>query len=1445
MPSCSNAQSMNVGCAKDPSILQSNDSHEIILKTEEAQDKEEGEEGDEEDADFNPFVKETPSQEASSSLSSEVDGVDGGVVDSSLPVDMNLSILTIKEPICAVEDCEHGEEEIAMHSSLSEDGTCEQELQKNATCSSKKRKSILNSESETTQEKDNGLSCKTDDYASKIGEINNATKPQSPVVETDANDAICTRTRARYSLARFTLDELETFLQESDDDDELQNVDDEEEYRKFLSAVLQGGGDEGLSSHGNENVDDEDEDNDADFEIELEELLESDVEENAAVKTRKEYEGATRRPETRQNRRQKVSSQCEKKTLGLAKKPLRPILPNLPNGPPASGKGLMPDVTMSFQSSTSGNGLVNGFTPQQIGQLRMLIHEHVQLLIQVFSLSVFDPSRQQIATQVQDLLFELLHKRDKVVSSKSVPYPSICFFPSNGFSSVSDGGQFDIESSCTYDAQRMFLSQSNQCSSEGRCGYNSRRSNSSQDIEGSLQSSFVRGPIISILDVAPLNFVGRFVDDVHSAIQECRNRYLKSGCDMHAEKEPLFPCFLSNATNEVSSGTTSAADNVVSTSPGQQQPKKTLAAMLVESTMKQSIASVPKEIAELTQRFLPMFNPVFFPHKPPPPAVVNRVLFTDSEDELLALGLFEYNTDWKAIQQRFLPCKSKHQIFVRQKNRCSSKAPENPIKAVRQMKTSPLTAEEIARIHEGLKVYKFDWISIWQYLVPHRDPSLLPRQWRIALGTQKSYKLDAAKKEKRRLYELKRRNLKAASSESWQAVSDKEGCEDEIAGTENWMDDSDVAYVHQAFLADWRPETSFVTCPERSPAKDREGNLVNDAMSQEASQNFNSQQTQNSVCGKAGPKIGDRGAFPFVSKLPQFQISSDLRSGLHGVPSAIKNPVFDMTTSSTKYFYRPYRSRKLNSSHLVKLAPDLPPVNLPPSVRVVSQTAFKGYQCGTSKIYPSGGGVASHRKDHSAPISPAEKCGNVHPVMSTRLTAKDNGADSQLERSGTVGCRSFAEKGPSSDLEMHPLLFQATENTSYYPLKFSSGTSSSFSFFSGAQPQLNLSLFHRHQQQNHDDGANKSSKSKGCTSRSSGVGFHPLLQKSNDSQLQTSFDAIQNESPMASCMPAKDTSCSINGKSNELDLDIHLSHASGKEKSIEIRHPEANDPMGCTVNVTNCGTAGKPLETGVPCSQEGDKSPTVSSSKLVSCAHPQLLVSPNDNISRCDIDDLGDNSHPEIVMEQEELSDSEEDLEEHVEFECEEMADSEGENSSGCEQLIEAHDKEILNSAVEKVTTESFLMGDSSEPRSISNTQAHDSPLRDDILAAKMAVSSEGKDKSCTAWLSLDSRSADSDVLSKIMHEVGGIDETMGTTGEAPNSEKFELSRTSRCCKKSKSCDRAADEDRHTIDMVQQLNLGPVVFATPKKRRKHSGKAKSSLNIGLTVESSNHGDNHR
>ncbi|KAK7245858.1 hypothetical protein RIF29_40711 [Crotalaria pallida] len=1319
-------------CSK---ALSSSEIHERTLKPEEdkkedVEEEEEEEEEEDEDADFNPSLKEILSQEASSSLSSEVDGLDGHVVNSEPSVDTKLPKPTTKEQICAAAT--------AMDSDHDEEGII---LQTSATIS----------QSETNQEKHNDLTSATDVQGVRIGDLSNITKSRCPIIGIDNEDAICMRTRARYSLASFSLDELETFLQESDDDDDLQNADDEEEYKKFLAAVLQGGDGDGLSTHENENLDDEDEDSDADFEIELEELLDSDIDENAAAKTRKE--GARRRPETRLNKRQKVSAQCEKKTVGQVKRPLRPILPNWLNGSPSSGAALMPEATLSFQSSAS-NGLVNGFTPQQLGQLYYLIHEHVQLLIQVFSLSVLEPLQKQTASQVQGLLFEMLHKRDEVLTSKKAPCPSICFTPPYIFPSVSNGlskfgmGQCNIESASTQDAQ----GQSNLSSSEGL----NRQRSSFQDNTGSFWVPFVRGPVQSILDVSPLNLVRRYVDDIHSATVQFRKRYFELGCDSPVEKEPLFPFSSSSGTISGAVNTIPGeAVNTVPASPGQQQPKKTLAAMLVESTKKQSIALVPKEVATLTQRFLPLFNPALFPHKAPPAAVVNRILFTDSEDELLALGIMEYNTDWKAIQQRFLPCKSKHQIFVRQKNRCSSKAPENPIKAVRRMKTSPLTAEEIECIQEGLKIYKHDWMSVWQCVVPHRDPSLLPRQWRVALGTQKSYKVDASKKEKRRLYESNRRQSKAAASESLQAISDKEDCVAEVAGSENCMDYSNVPYVHQAFLADWRPDASTPTYSERISSTSGQGNLTHDRIPPEDTQLYKGIHNYG-LCGKAQYQNGIRPTFPSVPQFPQvFHATPDLRSCNEGVSSAVKtrHPVFDVTSSS-KYHCRPYRARRrVNNAQLVKLAPGLPPVNLPPSVRVVSQTAYKGFQDGASKIYPAGGGVAARRKDNSASQIPhGEKPGNVNPLEGARPVLKDSVTDSRLEISGTVEGRStVAEKGTcSDDLQMHPLLFQVTEDgkVPYYPLKFSSGTPSSFSFFSGTQPQLNLNLF-QNSQQHHIDCSKKSLKSKDSTLRSGGIDFHPLLQKSNDIQSQTRFDAIWTEPLGNSDVPdLANRSFDLNVKSNELDLN------------------------------------------SVPYGQRDDKSPSASTCGLASSVLP--LVVPNDNITRCGVDDIGDQSHPEIVMEQEELSDSEEDIEEHVEFECEEMADSEGDDGSGCEPAPEVQNKEVPSTSEENVASTAFV-DKSCEPRRISDTQVDDSLHMNDASTLNMALINDGKnDLSNSSWLSLDSSN---------------------TAYDNP--------------------------------MVQDLNLGPGVSAAPRKPRKRSGKLNASFSIGLTIERSSHDDNDK
>jgi hypothetical protein len=64
--------------------------------------------------------------------------------------------------------------------------------------------------------------------------------------------------------------------------------------------------------------------------------------------------------------------------------------------------------------------------------------------------------------------------------------------------------------------------------------------------------------------------------------------------------------------------------------------KKTMAAALVEKTKKQSIVFVPKNVAKATHQFLPPFKKGLFPHKASPASTVNRLLFTEAEDELVS-----------------------------------------------------------------------------------------------------------------------------------------------------------------------------------------------------------------------------------------------------------------------------------------------------------------------------------------------------------------------------------------------------------------------------------------------------------------------------------------------------------------------------------------------------------------------------------------------------------------------------------------------------------------------------------------------------------------------------------------------------------------------------------------------------------------------------------------
>ncbi|XP_076915367.1 uncharacterized protein LOC143574689 [Bidens hawaiensis] len=519
------------------------------------EDNEEDEDGD---MDFNPFLKEALSLEASSSLSSEIEEFDAEVVNST-----------------------------ENHSPVVNDTNSPDEFQND---------SVRNIEPNT--------------------DPNTVTDDVNDDVTGDDDDAIWRRTRARYSLVGSTLDELETFLQETDDEDDLHhNIDDEEEYRKFLAAVLNNGDASSCAEHETDTLD-EDEDNDADFELELEEALESDVDEtlHSVSEQRDRPSVGRRRPETRQKKRQKTDSR-HNEFSGHANRPFRPILPYPPIVPYVQNTSFVNNnINNNNDDSNININHVCAFTPYQIGQLHCLIYEHVQLLVQLFSLSVLEPSKQHIAIQVSNLLSEIVLKRDQVLASQRAPYPGFCFSLPNIWSVITV-------------------------------------SSGAHPTDGSFWVPFVNDNVRSVMDVAPLNLVQSYMDDIGIAVRDHQQRQLEVGYGATVDKECLFPfnCFQSS---DPTVGPDKASDP---------KSKKTIAAALIERSKNQSIALVPKDVAKLALRFFPLFNPALFPHKPPPSTVANRVLFTDAEDGLLARGLMRYNTDWKEIQKNFLPCKTPHQ----------------------------------------------------------------------------------------------------------------------------------------------------------------------------------------------------------------------------------------------------------------------------------------------------------------------------------------------------------------------------------------------------------------------------------------------------------------------------------------------------------------------------------------------------------------------------------------------------------------------------------------------------------------------------------------------------------------------------------------------------------------------------------------------------------------
>lgn len=379
------------------------------------------------------------------------------------------------------------------------------------------------------------------------------------------------------------------------------------------------------------------------------------------------------------------------------------------------------------------------------------------------------------------------------------------------------------------------------------------------------------------------------------------------------------------------------------------------------------------------------------------------------------------------------------------------------------------------------------------------------------------------------------------------------------------------------------------------------------------------------------------------------------------------------------------QTQKSKGVRLVKLAPGLPPVNLPPSGRVISQSAFKSYQC--RSVHSNVGSNMTKTAVSSVP-----QVVNAGPTASNLEKHKTNFSDNDL----VIGCRqdgkthadhSVAEENASEyDLHMHPLLFQTSENqlSLYYSVNCNGTASSTYNFFPPNSLQFDNNLLQgQHFLRPVDE----------VPSSLSTIDFHRLLQRTenlnHDAAIQSSGELLSGNLQLVQRNydhVAGPSSCNLRQgmanddhvvmiskspshgeKENDIDLDIRLSSSKDAESTKRRRYRSEGSTEGNRPTMKN-RIVENSLHTSFLCNGVRDNSSERLDPSDSSFSRDCTMNANSSNIgltSNGDAYQYEEGTHfeesiPDIIMEQEELSDSEEESE-HVEFECEEMDDSEGE----------------------------------------------------------------------------------------------------------------------------------------------------------------------------------------
>lgn len=512
------------------------------------------------------------------------------------------------------------------------------------------------------------------------------------------------------------------------------------------------------------------------------------------------------------------------------------------------------------------------------------------------------------------------------------------------------------------------------------------------------------------------------------------------------------------------------------------------------------------------------------------------------------------------------------------------------------------------------------------------------------------------------------------------------GCQNESG--EDCLDNDNEAYVHEAFLADWRPPSGLMPSKISASSLHLPFSRSCDVPNGEVFHGIQHSEA-------------DRGHAREVSAAPE-DFHTIHNKSLH--PHMTSS--YPLPKSSYKIFgeslFRSKKAGKPSSSNLVKLAPELPPVKLPPAVRVISQSSLRSSHVGSSADVGAAGNVFEKTFQDPATFNCSAKVKSLqekNKMLNPGFAIAPSRMDGFIENRGLT-----KDRDTDMDPQMHPLLFRTMEEgLPHYPVN-NSISIPTFSFFPPVQHQMNVTLL-RNPCTAGPDAGSKSLSLKESAPSSSSLDFHPLLQRSKEfsancvdagptgSPLNTDLelsrdqfmeDIVYDAGATVAQMADATRPTSPNVDASDLDLDIHLSSAAKRRKETSHEGLEINPtvPLASETGIVESVKE----RSGMHCklSQLADlaaRGHMEISGQVESAAVSHKL---NGTDGACADDNVGNHPVLDIVMEQEELSDSDEEMED-VEFEREEMEDSDGEEGSDSEQIVNMHKKVIIFFILEKL----------------------------------------------------------------------------------------------------------------------------------------------------------------